>query len=280
MQKLVGRTAFVTGAASGIGRGIALALGAEGMRVAVADLDAPGAERTAREIAERGGQAFAIAVDVTSQVSLDAAAKEVAARTGGVQLLVNNAGVMAPLGPMAERSEDDWHYVFDVNAFGPVRGVRAFLTQLRRSAPDAQIVNTASLGGLVPVPETPVGVYVASKYACVGYTESLRHELAPEGIGVSLLLPGMTRSNLMATSARNRPERFGGPQPPPAPPPPIPAIEAMTIEPEAIGPMLVRGIRENRLYIATHLEFRPLLEARHAAILADFDAAARARASR
>jgi NAD(P)-dependent dehydrogenase (short-subunit alcohol dehydrogenase family) len=193
---------------------------------------------------------------------------------------VNNAGVMAPLGPLVERSEDDWHYVFDVNAFGPARGVRAFLPQLRANSPDAQIVVTASLGGMVTVPETPVGVYVASKYAAVGYTESLRHELAPEGIGVSLLLPGMTRSNLMATSARNRPERFGGPQAPPAPPPPIPAIEAMTLEPEAIGPMLVRGIRENRLYIATHLEFLPLLEARHAAILADFDAEARARRPR
>ena len=280
MRELAGRTAFVTGAASGIGRGIALGLAAEGMQVAVADLDAAGAERVAGEIAGRSGRAFALGVDVGSQDSLDAAAKEVAARTGGVHLLVNNAGVMAPLGPLVERSEDDWRYVFDVNVFGPVRGVRAFLPQLRAHAPDAQIVVTASLGGIVTVPETPVGVYVASKYAAVGYAESLRHELAPEGIGVSLLLPGMTRSNLMATSARNRPERFGGPQAPPSPPPPIPAIEAMTIEPEAIGPMLVRGVRENRLYIVTHLEFLPLVEARQAALLADFEAEARARRPR
>ena len=280
MRELSGRTAFVTGAGSGIGRGIALALAAERMQVAVADIDAASAERVASEITGRGGRAFAVAVDVTSQASLDAAAAEVAARAGGVHLLVNNAGVMPPLGPLVERSDADWHYVFDVNVYGPVRGVRAFLSQLRANAPEAQIVNTASLGGLVPVPDVPVGVYVASKYACVGYSESLRLELAPEGIGVSILCPGTTRSNLMATSARNRPARFGGPEAAPLPPPAPPELEAVTLDPEALGPMVVRGIRENRLYIVTHPEWRGEIERRSAAILADIDAEARARSAR
>ena len=275
MKDLRGRTAVVTGAASGIGRGIALALGAEGMRVAVADLDADGAAAVAREL---GADAFPLALDVTSNASLEAAAKEVAARTGGTHVLVNTAGVMLPLRPMCEASDADWEYVLSVNLLGVVKCVRAFLPQLRAAAPDAHVVNTASMGGLVAVPGFPIGPYVASKYACVGYSESLRGDLAPEGIGVSVLCPGMVTSNLGATSARNRPERFG-PQsaPPVSGASPDPALAALMMAPEDVGPVVVRGIRENRLHIFTHLNARPQVERRFAAILADFEAAARAR---
>jgi NAD(P)-dependent dehydrogenase (short-subunit alcohol dehydrogenase family) len=275
MKDLTGRTAVVTGAASGIGRGIALALAAEGMRVAVADLDADGAEAVAREV---GGGAFPLALDVTSNDSLEAAAKEVAARTGGAHLLVNNAGVMLPLRPMSEASDADWDYVLSVNLLGVVKGVRAFLPQLRAHAPEAHIVNTASLGGLVAVPGFPIGPYVASKYACVGYSESLRGELAPEGIGVSVLCPGMVVSNLGATSARNRPERFGGQAAPPASGAAAnPALAARMMAPEDVGPVVVRGIRENRLHLFTHLNARSQVERRFAAILADFGAEERER---
>src|SRR5262245_4927900 len=275
MMELRGRTAVATGAASGIGRGIALALGAEGMRVGVADVDAPGASAVAREIGER---AFPLALDVTSNASLEAGAKEVAARTGGVHVLVNNAGVMLPLRPIAEASDADWEYILSVNLLGVVKCVQAFLPQLRAHAPDAHIVNTASMGGLVAVPGFPIGPYVTSKYACVGYSESLRGELAAEGIGVSVLCPGMVTSNLSATSARNRPARLGR-QGAPAPggATPDPGLAARMMRPEDVGPVVVRGIRANRLHIFTHPNARPQVERRFAAILADFDAEARAR---
>jgi NAD(P)-dependent dehydrogenase (short-subunit alcohol dehydrogenase family) len=273
MKELGGRTAVVTGAASGIGRGIALALAAEGMRVAVADLDATGAAAVAGEL---GAGAFPLALDVTSNESLEAGAKEVAARTGGAAVLVNNAGVMLPLRPMSEASDADWEYLFSVNLFGVVKCVRAFLPQLRAAAPDAHVVNTASLGGLVAVPGFPIGAYVASKYACVGYSESLRGELAPEGIGVSVLCPGMVVSNLGATSARNRPARFGS-QSAPAGAAAGSALAELMIQAEAVGPVVVRGIRENRLHLFTHLDTRTLVERRFAAIAADFEAEARAR---
>ena len=273
MKELRGRTAVVTGAASGIGRGIALALGAEGMRVAVGDLDAEGAASVAREI---GASAFALPLDVTSNESLDAAAKEVAARTGGAHVLVNNAGVMLPLRPMSEASDADWEYILSVNLLGVVKGVRAFLPQLRAHAPEAHVVNTASLGGLVAVPGFPIGPYVATKYACVGYSESLRGELAQEGIGVSVLCPGMVVSNLGASSARNRPARLGA-QGAPARAAPDPALAAFMIQPEAVGPVVVRGIRENRLHLFTHPESRGQVERRFAGILADFEAEERAR---
>ena len=275
MKELRGRTAVVTGAASGIGRGIALALGAEDMRVAVADLDADGAAAVAREI---GQGAFPLALDVTSTESLEAGAKEVAARTGGVHVLVNNAGVMLPLRPMTEASDADWEYILSVNVLGVVKCVQAFLAQLRAHAPDAHVVNTASMGGLVAVPGFPIGPYVASKYACVGYSESLRGELAPEGIGVSVLCPGMVHSNLGATSARNRPERFGRQQAPPASGAAADSpLAALMIRPEDVGPVVVRGIRENRLHVFTHLDARRQVERRFSAILADFEAEQRAR---
>ena len=273
MKELRGRTAVVTGAASGIGRGIARALGAQGMRVAVADVDADGAAAVAREI---GAGAFPLALDVTSTASLDAGAKEVAARTGGAHVLVNNAGVMLPLRPMSEASEADWDYLLSVNLLGVVKCVAAFLPQLRAHAPDAHVVNTASMGGLVAVPGFPIGPYVASKYACVGYSESLRSELAGEGIGVSVLCPGMVASNLGATSARNRPARFGG-QAPPSGAGADPELAPWMMQPEDVGPVVVRGIRANRLHLFTHLDARAQVERRFRAILADFEAEARER---
>ncbi len=274
MKEFRGRTAVVTGAASGIGRGIALALGAEGMRVAVADLDADGAAAVAREI---GPAAFPLVLDVASNASLEAGAKEVAARTGGAHVLVNNAGVMLPLRPMSEASDADWDYILSVNLLGVVKGVAAFLPQLRAHAPEAHIVNTASMGGLVAVPGFPIGPYVASKYACVGYSESLRGELAPLGIGVSVLCPGMVVSNLGASSARNRPARFGSQPLPPAAADTNPELAARMLAPEQVGPVVVRGIRANRLHLFTHLEARAQVERRFAQLLADFAAEARER---
>jgi NAD(P)-dependent dehydrogenase (short-subunit alcohol dehydrogenase family) len=272
MQDLKGRTGVVTGGGSGIGRGISLGLADEGMRVAVLDLNGEGAQGVAREIEARGGEAVGIAVDVTSESALSQAAKDVASRFGSVDVLCANAGVMLPIGPLAEKTTEDWEYVFSVNVHGVVKTVAAFLPYLRQ-ADEAHIVNTASLGGIVSVPQFPIGVYIASKYACVGYSECLREELAPEGIGVSVLCPGVVDSQLYTTSAAQRPSQYGGPHQVETPgmgmgPQAMPA--------EEVGPIVVRGIRENRLHIFTHPSSRPLVENRFEAIRADFEAEAKA----
>ncbi len=276
MQDLAARTAVVTGGGSGIGRGIALGLAAEGMKLAILDLNGDGASAVAAEIESTGGEAIACTVDVTSAEALERVAKDVVSHFGGVAVLCANAGVMLPLGPLAEKTAEDWEYVFSVNVHGVVKTVGAFLPHLR-AAQEAHIVNTASLGGIVSVPQIPLGVYIASKYACVGYSECLREELASEGIGVSVLCPGVVTSDLYRSSAAQRPDRYGGPRKvdPPArsatgaaPPPAMPA--------EQVGAIVVRGIRENRLHIFTHPDAQPLAEKRFAEILADFDAEARA----
>jgi NAD(P)-dependent dehydrogenase (short-subunit alcohol dehydrogenase family) len=265
----------VTGAGSGVGRGIALGLAAEGATVAVADLHEPSARRVATEIEEEGGNAFAVRVDVTSQESLERAAADVVERTGAVHLLCNNAGVMPAPGPSSDHGPSDWEYVFSVNVFGVANGVRAFLPHLRRSAPEAHIVNTASLGGLFVVDGASLGVYLSSKYACVGFTECLREELAPEGIGVSVLCPGMVQSDLPHTSARNRPARYGAQPDPVLDASTEDAITDMvsdrrTLTPEQVGPIVVRGILDDRLHIVTHAEARSYVEARFATVLDDF----------
>jgi NAD(P)-dependent dehydrogenase (short-subunit alcohol dehydrogenase family) len=274
MDAFAGKTAVVTGGGSGIGRGLALGFADEGMRVAVLDLNADGAARVAGEISGRGGDALAIPVDVTSSEALVTAAKEVVSRFDTVHVLCANAGVMLPLGPLSEKTEEDWEYVFSVNMHGVVKTVTAFLPHLR-AAGGAHIVNTASLGGIVSVPQFPIGVYVASKYACVGYSECLREELKSDGIGVSVLCPGVVQSELYQTSAQQRPERFGGPEEVESPgivrENPVQAMPA-----EDVGPIVVRAIRENRLHIFTHPAAQPLAKARFETVMADFASEARA----
>jgi NAD(P)-dependent dehydrogenase (short-subunit alcohol dehydrogenase family) len=283
MDDLRGRVAVVTGGGSGIGRGIALGLAAEGMTVAVADLQRASAEKMAAEIRSAGGRALALGVDVTSVESLAAAAKEIVSQTGGVNLLCANAGVLARIAPLADHSIEDWEYTLSVNVMGVVKTVKtvaAFLPALRKSAPDAHIVNTASLGGLTADVRAPLGAYIASKYACVGYSEMLRHELAGEGIGVSVLCPGVVASNLTTTSAENRPGAFGEQLAPQLDPAggaagvgaSLRAVQAMPAE--EVGPVVIRAIRANRLHVLTHPKARPLLEGRFRVLLDDFAFAA------
>jgi len=248
------------------------------MTVAVADVRRSSAEAVAAEIESAGGSAVAIELDVTSVGSLAAASKEVAARAGRVNLLCANAGVLARVGPLVDHTLEDWEYTLSVNVMGIVKTVAAFLPALRESAPEAHVVTTASLGGLVSDVRAPIGAYIASKYACVGYSEMLRAELEAERIGVSVLCPGVVTSNLMATSAENRPDAFGA-QPAPqlaaggggaggasAPPPPVWAMAA-----EDVGPIVIRAIRSKRFYVLTHPRAWPLVEGRFQVMRADFE---------
>lgn len=284
MTKLLdGHTALITGGGSGIGRGIALALAREGMNVAVADLQRSNAEAVAGELEAAGARAIAIGCDVTSEDSLAAAAQAVRDAFGPVHLLSNNAGVIVPLEPVTQKSIADWEFVFSVNLFGIVRSVSAFLPAIRAHGEGGHIVNTASMAGLVSHAGLDIAIYGASKYACVAYTEYLRAELAPESIGVSVLCPGMVESNLSATSAANRPARFGGP----APTPDVPGIRADSAPPgadvmtaEECGRVVVGGIRDDRLHIVTHPDSLPLVEQRFAHIRADYAAEVAARRTR
>jgi len=275
MQELNDRVAVVTGGGSGIGRGIALGLADEKMTVAIADIRMQAAEAVAAEITERGGKALAVEVDVTSVESLETARDRIATEAGGVHLLCANAGVLGRIASLEEHTLQDWEYTLSVNLLGTVKTVSTFMPLLRKSAPDAHIVNTASIGGLISAEGFPIGAYIASKYACVGYSEVLRQELADDGIGVSVLCPGLVASELFRTSMGNRPDDFGKQAVPDltklaASGGETPEL-AKAMAAEDVGPIVVDAVRNNVLHILTHPQAREHVEERFAGVRADFD---------
>jgi NAD(P)-dependent dehydrogenase (short-subunit alcohol dehydrogenase family) len=276
MREIEGRTAVVIGGGSGIGRGVALGLADAGARLVVADIELDAAEAVAKEVAARGARALALEVDGTSRESLAALAERAARELGPLHILSNNVGVMLDR-PLERASEGDWAWVIELNLLSIVRAVDVFLPYLRVAPGEKQIVNTASMAAVLAQtrPEVPasLGLYTATKHAVLGYSETLRGELAAEQIGVSVLCPGLVASRLAQTSARHRPARHGGPLEAPGEMPP--QLAALAMQPEQLGPLVVRAIRANRLHIFTHPERRGQVEARVQRLLDDFDFAAR-----
>jgi len=271
MEEFIGRTAVVIGGGHGIGRGIALALARESMNVAILDLEEDAALQVADKIKALGVRAIGHRCDVTNVDSLASCERHVTTELGPVHVLSNNAGVSAPQGPLSEKTDLDWQWVFSVNLFGIVHSVQAYLPGMIAQGGGGHIVNTSSTAGLIAVRDLEIGIYTASKYACNGYSEILRAELAAHGIGVSVLCPGLIATDLAQTSARNRPAEFGGPMEEPVGMPEKMAVQAMHAE--EVGPIVVRGIKANRLTILTHPEFAiPMIQARFDAILADGEA--------
>jgi NAD(P)-dependent dehydrogenase (short-subunit alcohol dehydrogenase family) len=270
MKDLAGRTAVVIGGGSGVGRGIALGLAAAGMRVAVADLHAESAQAVRDEIAATNATAIAVTADATDRASLGAAAEEVVAQLGAIHVVVSTVGVIIDR-RLDEATDDDWAWLLEFNLMAVIRGVNVFLPYLRAHGGPGHIVCTSSMAGLLALPPEVVGgvfngLYTTTKHALIGYCDMLRAELAPEDIGVSVLCPGLVQGNLGATSARNRPERFGGPGAAPGGQMPPGAMRG-----EDVGPIVVRAIEANRFYIFTHPETVALVQARHDALLEDYE---------
>lgn len=273
MRELQGKTAVVIGGGSGIGMGIALGLADEGVRVVVADIEPDAAQTVAKRLEAGGGRALAVRVDATDPESLADLVKLSTREFGAVHILSNNVGVGYD-SPLSELTAQDWSWFIEFGFLSIIRAVDAFLPGLRSQAPEAHIVNTASMASLLALPhssEMPryIGAYTAIKHAVLGYTEMLRGELQPEGIGVSVLCPGMVQSNLAATSARNRPARHGGPLP--EPPRASEAARTQMMAARQVGPSVVAGIRANRLHIFTHPELRGAVEQRQQRVMQDFD---------
>jgi NAD(P)-dependent dehydrogenase (short-subunit alcohol dehydrogenase family) len=196
-MQLAGRTAVVTGAASGIGRAIAVSLARRGCHLALADLNAAGLEETAGFVGAAGIRVSRHVLDVGSREEVAALPARVLVEHPGVDVLVNNAGV-ALGGSFEQVSEEDFDWLLSINFFGVVRMTRAFLPLLHRSD-DARLVNLSSIFGIIAPPGQTA--YVASKFAVRGFSESLRHELAGSTVGVTVVHPGGVRTSI-AQNAR------------------------------------------------------------------------------
>jgi NAD(P)-dependent dehydrogenase (short-subunit alcohol dehydrogenase family) len=202
MEHLRGATAVVTGAASGIGRALALACADAGMRVAAADVEAGPLEETIGLVRAAGGEAIGLRVDVADAASVRALAGTVDREFGGADLLCNNAGVFAG-GTIWEEPVADYAWVMGVNVYGILHGIQAFVPGMIERGRPAHVVNTVSAAGLFPSAFS--APYTVSKFAALALTECLAGELAAAGapIGVTALCPGAVHTGI-ATSERNR----------------------------------------------------------------------------
>jgi NAD(P)-dependent dehydrogenase (short-subunit alcohol dehydrogenase family) len=202
-DELAGRIAVVTGAGSGLGAAMCRRFAAAGMAIAALDIDPDGAQAVAGSLAEEFGVAtMSTRVDAGDAASLAAASAEVGAALGGCDLLCANVGVQQ-FGAIDRLTDDDWTWVIEVNVLGTVRTVAAFLPSIRRRTGWRRIVLTASSGVLVP--GLRLGAYQTSKFAVWGYGETLRQELAAEGIGVTVVFPAGMMTRHLESSALARP---------------------------------------------------------------------------
>lgn len=268
MDDFSGRTAFVTGGASGIGLGIARKLVAQGVKVVIADIRRDHLDQALSAFAEAGqaDQVHGIELDVTDRTAFAAAERESSERFGGTDILVNNAGVGLE-GPLREASYADWDFGIGVNLGGVINGLQSFLPGMRARGRGGHVVNTASLAGLTPMPSW-MAIYATSKAAVIALSEAIRDDLATDGIGVSVLCPGPIKSNIHET-IRNRPERFRQGSGFVASEERLSKriVSSLWMEPATVGDMIVDAIRTNRLFVITHGEWRDIFNQRTQAIL-------------
>jgi NAD(P)-dependent dehydrogenase (short-subunit alcohol dehydrogenase family) len=183
---------FITGGASGLGREIALRWAREGARVCIGDVNGDRGADVVREIAQLGGTGRFMQCDVTRMADLDNAAEWLAAHWGGVDVVVNNAGV-ATSGRIEAEPVEQWEWILNINLLGVVRGCKAFAPMLRAQKA-GHVVNIASMAGIVHLPQ--MGSYNAAKAAVVAFSETLRQEVVDDGIGVSVVCPSFFKTNL------------------------------------------------------------------------------------
>ncbi|HEX3114265.1 MAG TPA: SDR family NAD(P)-dependent oxidoreductase [Bradyrhizobium sp.] len=276
MRDFAGKTAFVTGGASGIGLALGVAFAQAGMKVMLADIETDALALAVKSL-KKLGPAEGVICDVADPSSVERAAKASWEAFGNVHVVCNNAGVAAG-GGIDNISLDNWRWVLDVNLMGVLHGIRTFLPHMRAHGEGGHIVNTASMAGMIS--GMGFSPYSASKFAVVCMSEGLAPQLKPLGIGVSVLCPGFVRTGI-GESGRNRPQRYG-PTPTLDPASPAAAFVAEIarrlqagLEPVAVAARVLAAIRNDELYVFTHPEMRGEVEQRFAAIQGAMDKAAR-----
>ena len=265
MRDLAGKTALVTGAASGIGLGIAGALAQAGMHLVLADLRAETLARARATVAALGAATGArvetVVTDVSDPEQMAAAGRVAEQAFGKLHVLVNNAGVAMHGVPVEQATPETWRRVIGVNVMGAIHGIHALLPLIRRHGEGGHVVNTASISGFFVREGRYQGGYALTKYAVVALSEALEQETKGSGIGVSVLCPGPVRTDFY----------LSGPEGAARTAPPMGFAGRM--EPEAVGARVVHAIRHDEFYIFTHTNERVVVLARHARIAAAFDRA-------
>jgi NAD(P)-dependent dehydrogenase (short-subunit alcohol dehydrogenase family) len=270
VESFEGRGTVITGGANGIGFATAREFASRGARVVLADIDQSALDGAVAQLGEEGVDAHGVVCDVRKLDDVERLADEAFRLLGAVHVVFNNAGI-AYAGPIAQTTHDDWRFVIDVDLWGPIHGVEAFLPRLIEQGEDSHIVFTSSFAGLIP--NVGLGPYCVAKYGVVALAETLAREARANGIGVSVLCPMIVETNLLANTERVRSADYG------------PAhSEAETVEQLASAPdddavlnvedvarLTTEAILANRLYVLPHKAARASIQRRFERIDRTFD---------
>ena len=270
MDVFDGKVAVITGAASGIGRGLARKAAREGMHVVLADIEAPALDEAAADVTALGAETLAVTTDVSDGDAVEALAAAAYERFGAVHLVCLNAGVFQA-GVSWQRTVADWEWVLAVNLWGPIHGVRAFVPRLIEQGGPAHVVITSSMAGMMTVAYS--APYVVSKFGAASLAECVAHDLRAVGseVGVSCLVPGSVDTKI-ADSTRNRPD-----EPPSEAQAPDHHFVAQSLRemtstqgrpPDDVGDIVFAGLRAGQFWIPTTDHYEELLRPRFEAILA------------
>ena len=280
MEELAGKTAIVTGGASGIGLALGRAFAEAGMKVVLADIEANALAVAVEDLRRSGSNVLGVECDVTDSASVERAAEKSEDAFGKLHVLCNNAGVAGP-GGIEDISLETWKWVIDVNVMGVLHGIRSFLPRMRAHGEGGHIVNTASMGGL----NSGLGFhpYSASKFAVVNMSEGLTKQLGPLGVGVTVVCPGFVRTRI-PESARNRQPRYGGSAVLSTSPSSqsgqlaahLAELNRLGLEPMNVAAQVLNAIRRDKFYVFTHPDgtWRAEVQERFDTFLAAMDEAA------
>ncbi len=269
MKDLKGKVAFITGGASGMGLGMARSFAEAGMKVMIGDIELEAAQKAVDELRAKGYEAACVQVDVSKMESVQLAADATIEAFGKVHILSNNAGVA--VGGYSETcSMRNWNWVVDVNLWGVVYGLQAFVPLILSHDEGGHVISTASMAGMVGL--RGAGPYNATKFAVVGMMETFAADHRKHNIGASVLCPGIVATNI-GDSARNRPEAYGG------------AVAASDkdgtaemlaggLDPDVVGDLVLEAVEEDQFYIFTDPGLKHLIETRCERIVAGYDWAA------
>ncbi|HTB42933.1 MAG TPA: SDR family NAD(P)-dependent oxidoreductase [Acetobacteraceae bacterium] len=258
-----GKTAIVTGAASGIGLGIATALAEAGANVVMADIQKDAVEQAAHRLSGTNKRVMPVRIDVTQEQSVLDALAQAERNFGKLHIACNNAGVPMHGTRLTDVPRDDWEFVIGVNMWGVIHGIRHFVPAILKHGEEGHVVNTGSVAGFQNRRGTNQGPYSMSKFAVVSLSEALEHELEGTNVGVSVLCPGPINTKL-ARGARNRPPHMGGPQ--------IRANDEATLaerlaatglDPMKVGERVVDAIQTKTFYAFVSAVPADVIKARH-----------------
>ena len=266
MRDVTGKTAFITGGASGMGLAMARSFAAAGMKVAISDIEQAALDAVQAEFESSNAEFMTLPLDVTDRDAMEAAAAATEQRFGKVHVVCNNAGV-AVGGAIDRMTYNDWDWVVRVNLNGVVNGIQAFMERIKAHGEGGHFVNTASMAGHISIPG--LSVYTATKFAVVGISETMRADLLPHDIGVSVLCPGVVNTNIFE-SGRNRPADLPGTDlgvlvsdaPAEEQAVRLEELRANALDPAVVGEMVLHAIRENEFYIFTHPELEAMSNVR------------------